>query len=158
MRNEHCKKQPGPRKGRARALQKTRTMVGGISGAVGNGLEDRPIQAPPTLLPELVRIEAEERFVKKWGNNQLSQFIELNPLGYARKASGDEITVVGEAKARARIQDVNQLQRLLAGLRGTSVMRGELLEVLFSYSVRPELEKRAQQAGVLFVPSYRLNV
>jgi hypothetical protein len=44
----------------------------------------------------------------------------------------------------------------LAQLAGSEVVRGELVGVLVAYQVRPEVEEKARQAGVLLVPSYLL--
>ncbi len=140
----------------AAALKETRTMVGGLSDAVGYTLEDRAIRSLPELLPKLAGVSAEGPFARRWVSDRRGELVELNIFGYARRASGENVTVVGEAKARARLKDVENLRRLLEKLSGTTLVRGELLGVLVSYQVRPEVEERASQAGVLLVPSYQL--
>jgi len=140
----------------ATALKETRTMVGGLSDAVGYTLEDRAIRSLPELLPKLAGVSAEGPFVRRWVADRRGELVELNIFGYARRASGEVVTVVGEAKARARLKDVDNVRRLLEKLSGTALVRGDLLGVLVSYQVRPEVEERARQAGVLLVPSYQL--
>jgi cell division protein FtsB len=140
------------------ALKQTRKMVGGLSDAVGYTLEDRAIRSLPGLLPELAGLSPEGPFARRWVRDREGELVELNILGYARRGSGEVVTLVGEAKARARVKDVDNLQRLLAQLAGSEVVRGELVGVLVAYHVRPEVEEKARQAGVLLVPSYRLAV
>ena len=138
------------------ALKQTRKMVGGLSDAVGYTLEDRAIRSLPGLLPELAGLSPEGPFARRWVRDREGELVELNILGYARRGSGEVVTLVGEAKARARVKDVDNLQRLLAQLAGSEVVRGELVGVLVAYQVRPEVEEKARQAGVLLVPSYLL--
>jgi len=140
------------------ALKQTRKMVGGLSDAVGYTLEDRAIRSLPGLLPELAGLSPEGPFARRWVRDREGELVELNILGYARRGSGEVVTLVGEAKARARVKDVDNLQRLLAQLAGSEVVRGELVGVLVAYQVRPEVEEKARQAGVLLIPSYRLAV
>ena len=142
----------------AKALNETRTMVGGLSDAVGYTLEDRAIRSLPELLPELAGISPDGPFARRWVTDRRGELVELNIVGYGRRATGDTVTVVGEAKARARVKDVDNVRRLLERLSGTAVVRGELVGVLVSYQVRPEVEERAQSAGVLVVPSYLLSL
>ncbi len=142
----------------AKALNETRSMVGGLSDAVGYTLEDRAIRSLPELLPELAGISPEGLFARRWVTDRRGELVELNIMGYGRRASGEAVTVVGEAKARARVKDVDNVRRLLERLSGTAVVRGELLGVLVSYQLRPEVEERAQNAGVLVVPSYLLSL
>lgn len=141
----------------ATALKETRTMVGGLSDTVGYTLEDRAIRSLPRLLPELAGVTAEGAFERRWVADRRGELVELNIYGYGRRASGEAVTVVGEAKARARVKDVDNVRRLLARLQGTAVVRGQLLGVLVSYQLRPEVEERAAELGVLVVPSYRLQ-
>ncbi len=131
-------------------------MVGGLSDAVGYTLEDRAIRSLPELLPELAGVRPEGPFARSWVSDRNGELVELNILGYGRRASGEAVTVVGEAKARARVKDVDDLRRLLERLSDTAVVRGQLLGVLVSYQLRPEVEERARHAGVVVVPSYRL--
>jgi len=140
------------------ALKQTRKMVGGLSDAVGYTLEDRAIRSLPGLLPELAGLSPEGPFARRWVRDREGELVELNILGYARRGSGEVVTLVGEAKARARVKDVDNLQRLLAQLAGSEVVRGELVGVLVAYQVRPEVEEKARQAGVLLIPSYRLPI
>jgi hypothetical protein len=140
------------------ALKQTRKMVGGLSDAVGYTLEDRAIRSLPGLLPELAGLSPEGPFARRWVRDREGELVELNILGYARRGSGEVVTLVGEAKARARVKDVDNLRRLLAQLAGSEVVRGELVGVLVAYQVRPEVEEKARQAGVLLVPSYRLPI
>jgi predicted nuclease with TOPRIM domain len=140
------------------ALKQTRKMVGGLSDAVGYTLEDRAIRSLPGLLPELAGLSPEGPFARRWVRDREGELVELNILGYARRSSGEVVTLVGEAKARARVKDVDNLRRLLAQLAGSEVVRGELVGVLVAYQVRPEVEEKARQAGVLLVPSYRLPI
>jgi len=141
----------------AKALKETRTMVGGLSDAVGYTLEDRAIRSLPELLPQLAGISPDGPFARRWVTDRRGELVELNILGYGRRASGETVTVVGEAKARARVKDVENVRRLLERLSGTAVVRGELVGVLVSYQVRPEVEERAHTVGVLVVPSYLLS-
>ncbi len=141
----------------AKVLNETRTMVGGLSDAVGYTLEDRAIRSLPELLPQLAGISPDGAFARRWVSDRRGELIELNILGYGRRATGETVTVVGEAKARARVKDVENVRRLLERLSDTGVVRGELVGVLVSYQVRPEVEERAHTAGVLVVPSYLLS-
>ena len=131
-------------------------MVGGLSDAVGYGLEDRAIVSLPRILPERAGIRIEGKLSRRWVQYADGREDELNIFGQGRREDGSQVTILGEAKARLRRRDVDAFLKLASRLKGSDLMEGQPFLVMVSYQLRPDVEAYAQDHGVLVIPSYEL--
>ncbi|MGQ9847798.1 MAG: hypothetical protein ACUVQP_09930, partial [Bacteroidales bacterium] len=136
----------------AKALGDTRKMVGGLSDAVGYGLEDRAIKNLPALLKERFNIDVEGRLVRRFITyNGKSE--EINIYGKGKK-NGEELILLGEAKARLSKKHVDELLEMTARLQKYGVLSSRLFLLLITYSTKPDVEEYAKAKGVEVMWSY----
>jgi hypothetical protein len=139
----------------ARGLEQTREMVGGLSDAVGYGLEDRAMARLPRLLEEEQGVQVEGRLIRRFVEYPDGGMDEVNILGEGRRGESD-ISIVGEAKARLGKRDVDRFLKLVGRLEAAGLLRPERLLLVVTYSLRPEIERYARTQGLVPIPSYLL--
>jgi len=141
----------------AKGLRDTRQMVGGLSDTVGYVLEDRAIHSLPDILAEEAGVTVEGGLERSFIQHADGRTSELNIFGHGTKATGDAVTILGEAKARLSPRHVDGLLRLARRLREEGLLEGEPLLLLVTYSATPRAAEHARAKGVLVVPSYKLG-
>ncbi len=134
-------------------LAETRQMVGGLSDAVGYGLEDRAIKELPRLLAEEYGVEVKGRLVRRFVRYVDGKKDELNIFGEGVR-DGEPVTVCGEAKARLARKHVDALCRLGERLVRSGEAKHPLFLLAVTYSVEPEVEAYAASRQVAVIPSY----
>ena len=136
------------------SLRDTRKMVGGLSDAVGYGLEDRAIKGLPPLLRERYGIEVQGRLVRKFvevgGGRE-----ELNIFGRGSR-DGEEVYILGEAKARLSKRHIDAFLKRFRRLRGYGVVGEGALLVMVTYSAEPEVQRYASERSVEVIWSYEV--
>ncbi len=142
----------------AKGLRETRQMVGGLSDAVGYGLEDRAIGSLPRILPDLAGITVEGKLSRRWVRHSGGREDELNIFGKGHHEDGRLVTILGEAKARLKKRDIDTFLKLVSRLKASDLIEGEPFLLMVSYQLRPDVEAHAKEHGVLVIPSYELNV
>ena len=138
-----------------RGLTETRQMVGGLSDAVGYGLEDRAIKELPRVLAAEHGVTVKGRLVRRFVRYPGGKKDELNIFGEGERA-GESVTVCGEAKARLSRKHVDVLCRLGERLVRSGEAKHPLFLLMVSYSVEPEVEEYAASRVVTVIPSYLL--
>jgi len=130
----------------------TRRQLGGLSAAVGYGLEDRAFKALPELLRRDYGIELLERLRRGYLRDNEGQMLETNILGRAKK-NGREILIVGEAKSQLSKGEVDRfLRRKLARLKGIGP---ELFPVIVTYmTTAADVEDYARGKGLALYFSF----
>jgi len=138
----------------AKGLRETRKMVGGLSDAVGYGLEDRAIKSLPSLLQERYNIVLTTPLRRKFVhyNNRLD---EINIFGQG-KCDQVNLTIIGEAKARLSRKHIDDFLRRISRLERYQVIEGEKFLFMLSYSVEPAVETYATSRGVEVIWSYEV--
>jgi len=134
-------------------LAETRQMVGGLSDAVGYGLEDRAIKELPRLLAEEYGVQVKGRLVRRFVRYVDGKKDELNIFGEGVR-DGEPVTVCGEAKARLARKHVDALCRLGERLVRSGEAKHPLFLLAVTYSVEPEVEAYAASRQVAVIPSY----
>lgn len=134
-------------------LAETRQMVGGLSDAVGYGLEDRAIKELPRLLAEEHGVTVKGRLVRRFVRYANGKKDEINIFGEGVRA-GEPVTVCGEAKARLSRKHLDSLCRLGERLARSGEAKHPLFLLVVSYSVEPEVEEYAASRSVTVIPSY----
>ncbi len=130
----------------------TRKQLGGLSAAVGYGLEDRAFKALPDLLRRDYGLEVLERLRRGYLRDNEGEMLEVNILGKARR-DGREILIVGEAKSQLSKEEVNRfLRRKLARLKGIGP---ELFPVLVTYmTTSAGVEEYVKEKGLALYYSF----
>jgi len=134
-------------------LAETRQMVGGLSDAVGYGLEDRAIKELPRLLAEEHGVTVKGRLMRRFVRYANGKKDEINIFGEGVRA-GEPVTVCGEAKARLSRKHLDSLCRLGERLTRSGEAKHPLFLLVVSYSVEPEVEEYAATRNVTVIPSY----
>jgi predicted RNase H-like nuclease (RuvC/YqgF family) len=140
----------------ARGLKETREMVGGLSDAVGYGLENRAMTQLPALLQAEHGIAVEGRLVRRFVEYPDGGLDEVNILGEGRRGE-TRLSVVGEAKARLGRRDVDRFLKLVQRLQDHGLLQSDRFLLVVSHSVRPDVERYARGKGLVVIPSYLLE-
>lgn len=101
----------------ARELKATPKKVGGVSRAVGYALEGKATSGLPLVWPRVAGIQLEGSLRRVFLQDALGEEIEVNLLGCGTTAEGETVTIIGEAKARPRIRDLEKLLKTVERLR-----------------------------------------
>jgi hypothetical protein len=140
----------------ARGMRQTRRMVAGLSDTVGYTLENRAIERLPAILGAEHGISLADPLVRRFVEYDGGASDEVDLYGRGRR-NGDELTIVGEAKARPGKADVDRFLKLVGRLEANGWIHGRPFLLLIGHSIRPEVEHYARARGVDLIPSYRLG-
>ncbi len=138
----------------AKAHRETRKMVGGLSDAVGYGLEDRAIKSLPGILKTRYGIEVIAPLVRKFVSYD-GRRDELNIFGEGRKGKR-RLTLLGEAKARLSRKHVDSFLKLVHRLERHGIVSEDRFLLMVTYSVEPDVEGYARERGVEVIWSYEV--
>ena len=138
----------------AMAIKDTRIMVGGLSDAVGYGLEDRAIKSLPTLLRSRYEIEVDSPLVRKFVKYN-GRHDEINIYGTGRK--GKKILhIIGEAKARLAKKHIDDFLKLVDRLENKGIITRDRFLLVVTYSVEPEVEEYARDNGLQVIWTFEI--
>lgn len=118
-------------------LQDLRKQVGGLSHAVGYGLEDEIMKYMPAFARKEYGISTDaldRRFVEY----DDGLFDEVNLFLKGRNASGNLVYLIGECKAQPGKKDAARFSGTVKRLE--AVLDGEVFGILVGYQFRPEVE------------------
>ena len=120
----------------AKSHQQLQKQVGGLSDAVGYGIEDRLMPFIPDYarLEYGIEIESLERRNVEYKNGK---FDEVNILATGR-INGDKAYLLGECKARPGKKDADRFAAMLTRL--AEVLDGTFFPLLIGYTFAPEVE------------------
>ena len=90
--------------------QVTRKQLGGLSSAIGYGLEDKAYAVLPEMLKRDFGITVQEKLKRKYVKDTKGEYIEVNIVGVAEK-DGKEMTIVGECKSQLSRKDIDEFIR-----------------------------------------------
>ncbi len=121
----------------ARSHQQLQKQVGGLSDAVGYGIEDRLMPHIPAFARREYGVEIEE-VERRNVEYTAGKFDEVNILGRFRGPEGAGF-LVGECKARPGKKDADRFAAMLKRL--SAVLEGRLYPVLIGYTFPPEVER-----------------
>lgn len=137
-----------------KAHSETRKMLGGLSDAVGYGLEDRAIKSLPEILKNKYGIEVSGPLVRKFVRYN-GKRDEVNIYGIAKK--GDQnIYIIGEAKSRLGKKHIDDFLKLVTRLEENRIISGEKFLLTITYSVEPEIEEYAKNRGLTVIWSFEI--
>ncbi|MGC8977356.1 MAG: hypothetical protein ACP5OB_07015 [Candidatus Ratteibacteria bacterium] len=114
----------------------------------------RAIKSLPEILKNKFQISIEEPLVRKFIKYN-GEKEELNIYGKGKKEYED-ISIIGEAKAKLSKRDVDRFIKKINRLESKGIIFGEKLLLLITYSVEPEIEEYAKTKGIEIIWSYML--
>ena len=133
-----------------------RRELGGLSHAIGYGLENLAYRALPPLLRQELALEVEGRLVRRWlGGN--GRPVQVNIWGLARRPDGKLVRVLGEAKthlsAKKHFQSVDRLLE-----RTRPYWEADAVQVvLVTHMAEPGTVEEGRRRGWLVVHSFELE-
>lgn len=131
----------------------TRKQLGGISMAVGYGVEDKAYPALPALLKRDFGITVRERLIRDYVKDKKGRDVEVNILGKAVSREGKSVTIVGEGKSQLSVNDVNDFIR--KKLNRLQDVPGEIFPLMVTYMVSsPEVRDYLREKGIALYYSY----
>ena len=138
----------------AKSLKETRKMVGGLSDAVGYGLEDRAIKSLPGVLKNKYGIEVITPLVRKFVRYN-GRHDEINIFGTGKKAK-KTLHIIGEAKARLAKKHLDDFLELVGRLEKSKIIMKEKFLLTVTYSAEPDIEEYARDMGVEVIWSFEV--
>ncbi|MFH0997107.1 MAG: hypothetical protein V1844_16665 [Pseudomonadota bacterium] len=120
-------------------LKDLRSQVGGLSMAVGYGIEDR-------MIPHLRRFALQEHGIKVTLVDRRNVFYpdgkydEVNLYAEGKK-DGHSLYLIGECKAQPGKKDFDRFSKMLERLQG--VLKGEITPFVVGYQFAPDVEAYA---------------
>ncbi len=127
--------------------------VGGLSNTVGFHLEDLAYKALPALLLRDLNIEVKDRLKRKFYTFLDGREEELNIYGKGiRKTDRKEVYIIGEGKAHLGKKDIDVFLKRLKRLE--KELKSEIVPLMISYSIRPEVEKLLHAHNMTYYFSY----
>lgn len=136
------------------AHKETRRMLGGLSDAVGYGLEDRAIKSLPALLKSRYGIDVSSPLVRKFVRYN-GRRDEINIYGTGEKEKMT-LYIIGEAKARLAKKHIDDFLKLVGRLESNAIITRERFLLVVTYSVEPEIEEYARDKGVEVIWSFEV--
>jgi len=134
----------------------TRTMLGGVSDAVGYGLEDMAILGLPSYLEKKHGIRVAGELERRFVEYPDGRHDELNIIGEGVRA-GETITICGEAKTRLAKKHVTDFLKVIERLERQKMIKGKPFLFMVFYSVVPEVERYAIEHDLTVIPSYKVR-
>ncbi len=132
--------------------KETRRQLGGLSDAVGYGLEDKAYPTLPALLQRNFRLTAQERLTRRYVKDKQGHDIEVNIFAKAIR-EGKEVMIVGESKSQLSKNDVREFVR--KKLKRLESVFPEILPVLITYMITsPDVEDYVKEQGIALYYSY----
>ena len=121
-----------------------------LSDTVGYTLENAAYKALPDILRERLGIQVEGRLSRRYvrvGNVDR----QVNIFGYGYR-EGQRVLIVGEAKTRPSIREVDKFLRLVEGLKAQEGL--PVVPVFVAHDYPPSVEAYIREKGILLVWSY----
>jgi uncharacterized phage infection (PIP) family protein YhgE len=113
-------------------------QVGGLSNAVGYGIEDRLMPYIPAYAKRIFGVEI-SKVSRKNIEYDAERYDEVNILAEGKDANGDPVYLVGECKAQPGKKDVDRFAAMLERL---SIKLGKNIQaMLIGYTFTPQVEK-----------------
>ena len=115
-------------------------QVGGLSAAVGYGIEDKLMPHIPAYAKRVFGIEISKvsRTNVEYGADK---YDEVNILAEGRDANGNPVYLVGECKAQPGKKDADRFASMLERLK--TVLGKNIQAVLIGYAFTPQVERYA---------------
>ena len=135
-------------------IQDMRQEIGGLSHAVGYGLEDKSYVGLPPVLKRDHSIVVEGRLKRGFLEINRNKFIEINIWGHGEQ-NGNPVEIVGEAKTQLKKRDVDKFVQTLENLK-PHVGR-PIYPLFLTYQTSPAVSQYTKDKGIDLYFTYDLQ-
>jgi len=133
----------------------TRKMLGGVSDAVGYGLENMAILNLPPYLRENYNITVSGELDRRFVEYPDGRHDELNIIGEGVR-NGETITICGEAKTRLSKKHVTDFLKITERVSSRGIMAGRPFLFMVTHSAVPDVVRFAEAHGLAVIPSHKV--
>jgi len=132
----------------------TRRDLGGVTKTLGFMLENEAYRVLPDILKDKYGIEAKERFLRRSIRSLgIKEEGEVNIFSRGvYKDTGTEVVIIGEAKSQLGKDDIDDLLKLSAKLKG--IDKGEEFLLAITHYARETVIEYAREKGVEVIQSF----
>jgi len=138
----------------ALTMKDTRRDLGGVTSTLGFMLENEAYRVLPGILKDRYGIEVKERFLRRSIRSLgIKKEGEVNIFSRGvYKDTGTEVVIIGEAKSQLGKDDIDDLLKLSAKLKG--IDKGEEFLLAITHYVRETVIEYAREKGVEVIQSF----
>ncbi len=135
-------------------IQELRQEIGGLSHAVGYGLEDKSYVGLPPVLKRDHSIVVEGRLKRGFLEISRNKFIEINIWGHGEQ-NGNPVEIVGEAKTQLKKRDVDKFVQTLENLKPH--VASSIYPLFLTYQTSPAVSQYTKDKGIDLYFTYDLQ-
>jgi uncharacterized phage infection (PIP) family protein YhgE len=135
-------------------IQDMRQEIGGLSHAVGYGLEDKSYISLPPVLKRDHSILVKGRLKRGFLEISRNKFIEINIWGHGEQ-NGKPVEIIGEAKTQLKKRDVDKFIQTLENLK-PHVARS-IYPLFLTYQTSPAVSQYTKDKGIDLYFTYDLQ-
>jgi predicted nuclease with TOPRIM domain len=144
----------GEMKGIKMTLQDIRQEIGGMSHAIGYGLEDQSYLTLPPILQRDHAITLKGRLKRGFLETGRNKYIEINIWGQGER-DGKSIEIIGEAKTQLKKRDVDKFLQTLQAIQPH--IDHSIHPVCITYQTSPSVIQYAKDKGISLYFTYDLQ-
>ena len=144
----------GEMKGIKVTIQDMRQEIGGMSHAIGYGLEDQSYLTLPPILKRDHAITLKGRLKRGFLETARNKYIEINIWGQGER-EGKSIEIIGEAKTQLKKRDVDKFLQTLQAIRPH--IDHSIHPICVTYQTSPAVTQYAKDKGITLYFTYELQ-
>ncbi len=144
----------GEMKGIKVTIQDMRQEIGGMSHAIGYGLEDQSYLTLPPILKRDHAITLKGRLKRGFLETARNKYIEINIWGQGER-EGKSIEIIGEAKTQLKKRDVDKFLQTLQAIRPH--IDHSIHPICVTYQTSPAVTQYAKDKGITLYFTYDLQ-
>jgi len=145
----------GEMKGIKVTIQDMRQEIGGMSHAIGYGLEDQSYLTLPPILKRDHAITLKGRLKRGFLETARNKYIEINIWGQGER-DGKSIEIIGEAKTQLKKRDVDKFLQTLQAIRPH--IDHSIHPICVTYQTSPAVTQYAKDKGITLYFTYDLQL
>jgi hypothetical protein len=144
----------GEMKGMKMTIQDIRQEIGGMSHAIGYGLEDQSYLTLPPILQRDHAITLKGRLKRGFLETGRNKFIEINIWGQGER-EGKSIEIIGEAKTQLKKRDVDKFLQTIQAIQPH--IDHSIHPICITYQTSPAVIHYAKEKGITLYFTYELQ-
>jgi outer membrane murein-binding lipoprotein Lpp len=144
----------GEMKGIKVTIQDMRQEIGGMSHAIGYGLEDQSYLTLPPILQRDHAITLKGRLKRGFLETGRNKYIEINIWGQGER-EGKSIEIIGEAKTQLKKRDVDKFLQTIQAIQPH--IDHSIHPICITYQTSPAVIHYAKEKGITLYFTYELQ-
>jgi hypothetical protein len=131
-----------------------RQEIGGMSHAIGYGLEDQSYLTLPPILQRDHAITLKGRLKRGFLETGRNKYIEINIWGQGER-EGKSIEIIGEAKTQLKKRDVDKFLQTIQAIQPH--IDHSIHPICITYQTSPAVTHYAKEKGISLYFTYELQ-